>query len=189
MIFKSNLELTKVKIFGSQKIYSGNVSLRVDTFKLNENMIKKEVVEHPPSVGVIPLMDEDFAPKILLVNQYRHAVRKTTLEIPAGKIERGESPKKAALREMAEEIGYTGKLSKILKWTLAPGYSTELMHIFVATNLKKIKRQKLDDDENIIVKHMKLTAAIQKCFSGEISDCKTIAAILAYSKLDKSEDI
>jgi len=186
MRLKCNLEkLTKVKIFDSKKIYSGNISLKVDTFKLNENMIKKEVVEHPPSVGVIPLLDEDFAPKILLVTQYRHAVRKTTLEIPAGKIERGESPKKAALREMAEEIGYTGKLSPILKWNLAPGYSTELMHVYVATNLKKIKRQKLDDDENIIVKHMRLTTAIQKCFSGEISDCKTIAALLAYSKLNK----
>jgi ADP-ribose pyrophosphatase len=67
-----------------------------------------------------------------------------------------------------------------LKWYLAPGYSTELMHVFVATNLREITRGLLDDDENIEIRKMKLTDAIEKCLNGNIEDAKTIAALLAY---------
>jgi len=71
-----------------------------------------------------------------------------------------------------------------LKCYLAPGYSTELMHVFVATNLIKITRGPLDDDENIKIKKIKLSAAIRKCLRGEIQDSKTVAALLAYSQSD-----
>ena len=85
---------------------------------------------------------------------------------------------------MREEIGYTGKLSPLMQWYLAPGYNTELMYVFVATGLRKIdKKENLDDDENIKVKRMNLTTAIEKCINGEIEDCKTIAALLAYARL------
>ena len=87
-------------------------------------------------------------------------------------------------REMAEEIGYSGKLEPLLKWYLAPGYSTELMHVFVATSLRKIERGTLDDDENIRIRKVKLGSAIKKCLSGEIQDSKTVAALLAYSQSD-----
>jgi ADP-ribose pyrophosphatase len=131
---------------------------------------------------LIPVIDET---DILFVRQYRHAVGKNILEIPAGKIEKGETPKQTALREMREEIGYTGKLSPVMKWYLAPGYDTELMHIFIATNLKKIKKRKadLDDDENIVVRRIKFTSAIKKCINGEIQDAKTVAALLVYAKV------
>ncbi|HZB15993.1 MAG TPA: NUDIX hydrolase, partial [Nitrososphaeraceae archaeon] len=80
---------------------------------------------------------------------------------------------------------YTGKLSPVMKWYLAPGYDTELMHIFIATNLKKIKKRKadLDDDENIVVRRIKFTSAIKKCINGEIQDAKTVAALLVYAKV------
>ncbi|MGB8034685.1 MAG: NUDIX hydrolase, partial [Nitrososphaeraceae archaeon] len=110
----------------TKKMYSGEISVRVDTFKLNNKRIEKEIVEHSPSVGLIPVVDGAF---ILFVTQYRHAAGRTLLEIPAGKIEKGESPKRAALREMREEIGYTGKLSPLMQWYLAPGYNTELMYV------------------------------------------------------------
>jgi len=171
----------QVSILSTKKIYSGEISIRIDKFRLNNKTIKKEIVEHLPSIGLIPIIDGTC---ILFVTQYRHAAGRTMLEIPAGKIEKGESPKQAAIREMREEIGYTGKLSPILKWYLAPGYDTELMYVFVATDLRKInKKQNLDDDENIKVKRMKLTTAIKKCVSGEIEDCKTIAALLAYARI------
>jgi ADP-ribose pyrophosphatase len=102
------------------------------------------------------------------------------LEIPAGKIEKDETPRQAAVREMAEEIGCSGTLRPLLKWYLAPGYSTELMHIFVATNLREITRGLLDNDENIEIRKMRLSAAIKKCLNGNIEDAKTIAALLAY---------
>jgi ADP-ribose pyrophosphatase len=83
---------------------------------------------------------------------------------------------------MAEEIGYTGNLAPLSHWYLAPGYSTEMMQIFIATNLKKLKtRRKLDEDENITIKCMKLNTAVKKCIKGEIEDCKTVAALLTYA--------
>lgn len=177
---------SKVKLINSQKIYSGNISLRLDKFKLNSKIIEKEIVEHLPSIGVIPVLNNA---DILFVAQYRHAVGKNILEIPAGKIEKDETPQQAALREMREEIGYTGRLSPVMQWYLAPGYDTELMHVFVATNLKKIKKrvQDLDDDENIIVKRMKYTSAIKKCINGEFQDAKTVAAILVYAKIIETQ--
>src|SRR5919109_1499155 len=131
----------KVTLINSQKIYSGNISLRLDKFKLNSKIIEKEIVEHLPSIGLIPIVNNT---DILLVTQYRHAVGKNILEIPAGKIEKDETPEEAALREMGEEIGYTGKISPVMQWYLAPGYDTELMHLFVATNLKKVKKRSED---------------------------------------------
>jgi ADP-ribose pyrophosphatase len=170
----------KVKLLSSKKIYSGDISIRLDQFELNKRTVEKEIVEHSPSIGIIPILD-DY--NIIFVTQYRYTTGKTMLEIPAGKIEKGETPKQAARREMAEEIGYTGYLAPLLQWYLAPGYSTEVMQIFIATNLKKLKgRGKLDADENITIKRMKLTTAINKCIRGEIEDCKTVAALLIYAK-------
>jgi ADP-ribose pyrophosphatase len=170
----------KVKPLSSKKIYSGDISIRLDRFELNKRTVEKEIVEHSPSIGIIPISD-DY--NIIFVTQYRHTAGKTMLEIPAGKIEKGETPKQAARREMAEEIGHTGNLAPLLQWYLAPGYSTEVMQIFIATNLKKLKRKgRLDADENITIKRMKLTTAIKKCISGEIEDCKTVAALLIYAK-------
>jgi ADP-ribose pyrophosphatase len=175
-----------VETLKSRKVYSGDISIRIDKFKLSpKKTIEKEIVEHPPSVGVIPITNHNH--NILLVTQYRHGAGQTMLEIPAGTIKKGESPDKAALREMAEETGYTGNLSLILHLYLAPGYDTESMYIFVATNLRKLNKNlkmELDDDEyNIKVKSVDLTDAVNKCVQGEIEDCKTVASILTYSKL------
>jgi len=164
----------------STRIYSGGITLRKDRFFLNGKAINKEIVEHSDSVGIVALNGSD----VILITQYRHAARRFLLEIRAGKIEKGETPRQAAVREMAEEIGCAGVLSPLLKWYLAPGYSTELMHVFVDTKLRKIKRGPLDDDENIRIKKMKFGAALKKCFTGEIQDSKTVAALLAYSQSD-----
>jgi ADP-ribose pyrophosphatase len=186
--FKQEKKLSagkKINILSTRKIYEGNISIRIDRFRLNNKVIKKEIVEHLPSIGLVPIVDGTH---VLFVTQYRHAAKKFMLEIPAGKIEKGETPKEAALREMREEIGCVGKLFPILQCYLAPGYNTELMYVFVATNLRKItgKRENLDDDEEYItVKCIKLTAAIKKCITGEIEDCKTVAALLAYLKMSE----
>ena len=151
--------------------------MRLERFSINGRTVDKEIVEHRPSVGIIAVEDD----RIFLVSQYRRAADRALLEIPAGKIEEGETPVAAAKREMDEEIGYSGTLKPFLKWYLAPGYDTELMHLFVAKNLHRIpSRREMDDDEDIAVKKVRLDAAVKKCFSGEITDAKTIAAILAY---------
>ncbi|HXX96816.1 MAG TPA: NUDIX hydrolase, partial [Candidatus Bathyarchaeia archaeon] len=148
-----------IRLVESKKIYVGKLwSVRLDRFCFNDKIIEKEIVEHLPSVGLIPILDNNY---ILLVSQYRTAARKNLLEIPAGKIEQGETPRQAALREMAEEIGYAGTLVPLLKIYLAPGYDTELMYIYVAKDLKKIKRRRGDDDEIITIKRIKISAAIE----------------------------
>jgi ADP-ribose pyrophosphatase len=164
------------KVIESSRIYSGGINLRKDRFSLNGKIVDKEIVGHPDSVGIVAVRGT----KVILITQYRHAANKMLLEIPAGKIEKDETPTQAAVREMAEEIGCSGTLRPLLKWYLAPGYSTELMHIFVATNLREITRGLLDNDENIKIKEMGLSAAIRKCINGNIEDAKTIAALLAY---------
>ncbi len=170
-----------VKVISSRRVYEGAISLRKDKFSINSGRaVEKEIVEHRPSVGIIAVTDDGDS--IIMVKQYRRAADKTLLEIPAGKIEEGETPRQAAIREMDEEIGYTGKLKPFLKWYLAPGYDTELMHLFLATNLKKIgKRRAMDDDEDIVAKKISITSAIKKCLNGDIEDAKTIAAVMAYS--------
>jgi ADP-ribose pyrophosphatase len=175
----------KIRSLNTRKIYCGDISMRLDRFELNKKVIEKEIVEHFPSVGVIPVLDNY---DLVFVTQYRHAIGKTMLEIPAGKIESGETSKQAAHREMSEEIGYTGTLTPLFQWYLAPGYSTEVMQIFIATNLKKLRtRGKLDEDEDITIKRMKLITAIQKCISGDIEDCKSVAAVLTYARLSRSK--
>lgn len=180
-------ELEKVRsravdVIRSTKIYSGNISLRIDKFALNGKIVKKEIVEHRPSVGIIPIDSNSY---VYLVKQYRHATGKSLLEIPAGKIEKGESPQKAAYRELAEEIGYIGKFSLLTTFYLAPGYDTELMYLFLCTDVIKVPRGKLDDDENISIRKMKLQTAILKCLNGEIRDCKTVAGLLTCSSIFK----
>ena len=182
-IINNTLHKTKIKVLDTKKIYNGNVSLRLDKFVLDDKIVIKEIVEQLPSVGLIPIIDNL---DILFVSQYRHAAGKTLLEIPAGKIERGETPRQAALREMAEEIGYTGKLVPLLKMYLAPGYDTELMYVYVVSDLKRKVRATRDDDENIRIKRVSLTSAIEKCINGQLQDCKSIAAVLAYARIINS---
>jgi ADP-ribose pyrophosphatase len=175
----------KIRSLDTKKVYCGDISMRLDRYELNKNVIDKEIVEHSPSIGIIPVLDNNT---LIFVTQYRHAVGKTLLEIPAGKIEKGETPRQAAHREMSEEIGYTGTLAPLFRWYLAPGYSTEVMQIFIATNLKKLRtRGKLDEDEDITIKKMKLITAIQKCINGGIEDCKTVSAVLTYAMISQSK--
>lgn len=163
------------------KIYSGELSISINKFRANGKIIRKELVEYSDSVGIIPV-DKDQ--NLVLIQQYRFAAKKTLIEIPAGKVESGETPQTAALRELNEEIGYSGRLKPLIQWYLAPGYSTEKMHLFIATDLKRTKnRLPMDNDEKIKTKRMNLRTALKKCMQGSIEDCKTISAIMLYSRL------
>ena len=166
-------------VIDSKLIYNGPIKLKLDTFRINGKIFRKEVVEHNASVGIIPILNNK---EIILIKQYRHAANEYLIEIPAGKIESKESPVEAAKRELEEETGFIGDLTPLTKCYLAPSYDTELMHLFVAKNIFKIDNStlKMDDDENISNMIVKLDDAIQYCFTGEIKDCKTISAILLF---------
>jgi ADP-ribose pyrophosphatase len=166
-------------ILNSTKLYAGKISVRSDKYYLGDKIIEKEIVEHADSVGIIAI---DRKENIILVEQFRIATRNNLIEIPAGKIEKGETPEDAAQRELGEEIGYSGKLTPLFQCYLAPGYDTEKMYFFLASNLKiSKKRVTQDEDEEIKIKRFKLSSAVEKCISGKIVDCKTIAAITMIS--------
>lgn len=165
-------------VITKEVIHQGPVKLRIDSFTFNGKIFRKEVVEHNPSVGIIPALNEN---EIILIRQFRHAVGKILVEIPAGKIESDEMPMEAAKRELAEETGFRGVLSPITNWFLAPSYDTEQMHFFVAKNLEKIDTpNKMDEDERIETMVVSLQKAVDFCYDGTIIDCKTISAILLY---------
>ncbi len=162
-----------------KRIFTGNIlNLNADRVTLT-NGIKtfREYVSHPGAVAALPFLT---ATEILLVKQYRYATGKHLLEIPAGTIEKNETPEETIIRELQEEINYKpGKIEQLGSIYLTPGYSNEKIHLFVATELKACSL-KSEEDEKIEIVKIKTEEAITKINSGEIKDGKTIIAILSY---------
>jgi len=134
-----------------------------------------EIIEHGGSVVLIPI-DNDG--NLLFVRQYRHAVGKDLLELPAGTRDKDEPFEECAAREIREETGMqAGKLQKVGEFYLAPGYSSEFMVVFLATGLKDNPLD-ADDDEFLEVEKIPLKQAIQMAERGDIPDAKSLAALL-----------
>lgn len=164
----------------SQRFFEGRIlNLRVDTVRLPDGrQSTREIVEHPGAAAAVPLLDDG---RVVLVRQWRQPAQKVLLEIPAGVLEEGESPEDCIRRELAEEIGYQpGRLQLLFSLYLAPGYSEELIHIFVAEDLLPIQAD-ADYDENLQVEILALPEAVDRCLRGEIQDGKTIAGLLAVA--------
>jgi len=171
----------------SRQIYEGRqVNLRVDKVVLpGGRETKREVVEHPDCVAIVAIDAED---NVILVRQFRHAVARELLEIPAGGIEPGEEPLQGALRELEEEIGYVaGRMERLGGFYSSPGYSTEFLHLFLATELEP-GPSRAQDDEIIEVVPIPLKQVRSLITSGELRDAKSIAGLFALSlHLGKSE--
>ncbi len=147
-----------------------------------------EVAVHPGGGCIVSLLDNG---DILLVRQYRYPHKKYVLEIPAGKLEPGEEPLACARRERAEETGYTAdKYEKLTAMFTTPGFCNEVLHIYLATGLKKSGQgQKLDEGEqSLTVEQVPFAKAVEMIISGEIVDSKTIAGILLTERKLKSID-
>lgn len=179
----SRLEENTVNI---EKIFSGKViSLQVEDVELpNGNMAKREVIKHPGAVAVLPLTDDD---KIVMVEQYRKALGKTIIEIPAGKLEPGEDPAICAKRELEEETGYGCKeLEWLISFYTSPGFADELIHLYVAKGLeKKENAASPDEDEFINLMEISLAEAEQFMKEQKIHDAKTAFAV-QYLQLQKA---
>jgi ADP-ribose pyrophosphatase len=163
-------------VLSSTIIYSGRaVRLRFDKVRLpNGRETSRDIIEHPGSVGILPLLPGG---RILLIRQYRHPIRQTIWEIPAGTMEQGETPIECARRELEEETGYRARnLRLFFECYLAPGYSAELMRLFLARGLRPTERR-LDEDEIISVEPVPSKRAFRMIKSGQIRDAKTIAAL------------
>ena len=162
----------------TRKIFEGRrINLRVDTVVLPSGReTTREIAHYPNSVGIVPL---DENKNVILVRQYRHAVGKTLLEIPAGGMEDGESPLQSALRELEEETGYTAAdIEEIGGLYAAPGYSTEYLHLFVATGLRPGPSRN-DEDEDIEVVSVPLGDIPSLIRSGELCDGKSVVGLLS----------
>jgi ADP-ribose pyrophosphatase len=163
----------------SHQIYQGHaINIRVDTVeKASGKKTTRDVVEHSDCVAVVALDEQD---NVLLVRQFRHAVDRFLLEVPAGGIDPGEEPLDSVRRELQEEIGYFPReITKLGGFYSIPGYGTEYLHCFVATDLvpSRLIAEDTDDIELVRVSPNKIPRLIA---SGEICDGKTIAALLMF---------
>jgi ADP-ribose pyrophosphatase len=131
-----------------------------------------ELIQHPPSVVLIAVEGGE----LVLVRQSRPGSGSRTLELPSGKLEDGESPAEAAARELAEECGLAAEaLSEIGTFWAAPGYSTELVHVFEASGLSEAHPAELDDDEDVEVERLPLAGALT-----QLDDAASIAALALW---------
>jgi len=158
------------------KVFNGRIlKLRVDKVVFDDgSQSTREVVEHRGASVIIPLLEDN---RVLLVKQYRYAIGRELLEIPAGTLNDGEPPEICAKRELQEETGFDcEELEKVLECYVAPGYSTEKIHFYLARRLRKTE-QTPDEDEHITVVPLFMTEALSKIRNGEICDAKTICAL------------
>lgn len=171
----------KINTLNSRKIYSGNIlQFFVDKIKINSIPAVREYVYYPEACGVIPVTDDN---KIIMVRQYRYTNRYYSLEIPAGKKDKGESLIACAKRELVEETGYRAKkITKLITYYPAISYSKEKLHIYVATQLIQSKTRP-DLDEFIKIEKLPLKKVLDLIKANKIMDSKTILSILLYKTL------
>ncbi len=168
--------MTQERPIHSTRIYAGRVvGLRVDEVKLpSGHTSDREIVEHRGAVGIVPLTPVG---DVLLVRQFRSAVDRTLLEIPAGTIEPGENVETCLQRELAEEIGMqAGRLEPLISFFPSPGFLTEEVHVYLARELSPHQLQA--EEEDLTVVRMPLGEARELVARGEIRDAKSIIGIL-----------
>lgn len=162
------------KTISTEPIFKGKViSLQIDTVELPDgSQAKREIVKHPGAVAVVALVKD----RLLLVDQYRQAMGRAELEIPAGKLEKGEDPLEAARRELQEETGYTcGKISLLHSFYTSPGFADEIIHLYVAEELTA-GAMSPDEDEFLEIIEATYDEVERYISEGRISDAKTLLA-------------
>ena len=168
------------EIIDSEIVYSGNlVDVVKDTVRLpNGTLTVREIVKHRGVVTMLAIVNE----AIIMVRQFRHACGKTLLELPAGTLNSGEFPDEAARRELIEETGYVpGQMKQLLRFYVSPGYCSERVYLYLATDLSKTV-QDLEADEAIRVVKVTMDTALHMIERNEIEDAKSIVGILYLSK-------
>ena len=175
-------EKVPVEILERKIAHKGKIlTMYDDTVRVNGNITHWDFIHHDGAAAVLPVTAEG---KILMVHQYRHALGRFTLEIPAGKLDSPDEPKiECAKRELEEETGYrAGNIRPLINVNTTVAFCDEFIGVFLATDLQK-SCQHLDDDEDINVEEWELSDLIEKIFKLEITDSKTIAAIMSYAAL------
>lgn len=166
-----------------ERVFEGKVfNVRIDTLRSEHGRtFRMDVVEHPGSIAVVPVDESD---NLWFVDQYRHPVEGTLLELPAGTLDEGETEQACAERETQEEIGMRpSHLERLGDFYLAPGYSSERMVVYLATGLVQAPLPR-DADENLRIVKIPLNQVEVRLRSGEFQDAKTLAGLtLALNRL------
>jgi ADP-ribose pyrophosphatase len=160
----------------SKKIFEGRVfDVTVDTVREHGQTYVRDVVHHPGSAVILPVFEDDT---IALVKQYRHPAVKYLLELPAGTLNDRERPEIGAARELEEELGVVaGRLEKLSEFFISPGFLSEKMWLYLATDLRETE-QRLEEDEAIEIVRLSIDRALQMITDNEIEDAKTIIGLL-----------
>ena len=166
----------------SEYKYRGRIiNLRVDQIHTDSGYHGiREIIEHPGAVAIVPIDDQQ---QIILVKQYRSAINKTTIEVPAGTLGKGEDPLLCAHRELKEETGYqAAQIDRIGGVYTAPGVSSEFITLYKATGLTA-GQAATEEDEAIDLMRVSLADALQMIQDGSINDAKSVSALLLVKEL------
>lgn len=169
--------MPQAETIASRTIHKGRiVDLEIQTVRLpNDHVVEMEMIHHPGAAAVVPVDEQG---NVLLVRQYRHATGGYLLEVPAGKLDKGEPPEVCALREVEEETGHRAKDLVPLGWVwTTPGFTDEKIWLYLATGLSRTQ-QALEKDEVLSLERVSLDEAIAMADRGEICDAKSVCALL-----------
>jgi ADP-ribose pyrophosphatase len=174
----------KARVLSSRIAYRGPV-FSVTTDEVAEPggvRARRDVIRHSGSIVVLAVDDHAREPRILLERQYRHAAQSMMWELPAGRIDKGESALAAARRELLEETGYTAtQWKRIMHFYVSPGFLDEIMTIYLARGLQAGEAQP-EPDERIAIRFFSLSDARRMVLTGKIRDAKTISGVLWLSQ-------
>jgi ADP-ribose diphosphatase len=166
-------------VTSTEPIFDGRAfSVRIDSVRAPDGKVRKiEIVDHPGAVTLVPV---DGDGRLHFVRQYRHSSLEVLLELPARTLDPHEDPQDCAARECREETGMAAKeIRRLGGFFLAPGYSTEYLHVYLATGLTESPLP-ADEDEDLTVERLTLDEAEELARSGKLHDAKTLAALYLY---------
>jgi ADP-ribose pyrophosphatase len=170
-------------VISSDVVYRGRLfDVELDRLRFGNGIeANREILRHPGAVCMIPVAADGT---IYFVTQYRHAAGRRLLELPAGTLEPGEDPADTAVRELQEEVGFRpGQVQPLGGFYVAPGYTSEYIHLFLCTELEASVLDG-DDDEDIEIVALSAREAIEKIDNGEICDAKSIIGVLRWIHRD-----
>ena len=179
-------EELKERLISSRRVFKGRlVVLQVDEVELaGGGRAEREVVLHPGAVAVVPLLPDE---RVVMIRQYRHAAGEVVWELPAGVLMPGEEPAACARRELIEEVGYEpGEVIPLFSVFPSPGFSSEVIHLFVARDLRRVERQ-AQPDERIAVELVPFEEAVAMALRGEVRNAAAVCGLLALAQRRKRE--
>lgn len=170
------------RLLGTETVYRGRLfDVELARLEMEGGVVAlRETIRHPGAVCMVPVQADG---SLLLVTQYRHAAGRRLLELPAGTLEPGEAPEAAVNRELQEEVGrVAGRVVPLGGFYVAPGYTSEYIHLFACLELTE-SRLAMDADEDIEVEVRTLAEAVAAVERGEICDAKSVIGVLRWARM------